>query len=181
MKDFHFNELLSLPSKECQNDHILQAKFITYEDTGYLLYLAQEQSGLCNLHSIPLSDLAKTVVLYEGKPKEQQFDILPSDQGIFLQLISENNVKLLRINSLQTKGNFNILSEPEQYCKQLVEKEQLLEEKKKKLATMEVALYEKNNRIATLESTQKHITEQYNELADFAGKLQEELRKARYL
>ena len=181
MKDFHFNELLSLPSNEYQSDHILQAELISYEDNGYLLYLVQKQSGLCSLNAISLSDLAKPVALYESDFIVHQFYIVPSNQGIILHLISEKNSRLLLLDSLKATGNFHILSESEQYYKQLAEKDQLLEEKKKKLAALEVTLYEKNNRIASLESTQKHITEQYNELADFAGKLQEELRKARYL
>ena len=84
-------------------------------------------------------------------------------------------MKLLLLDSMKTSGNYNLLSEFEKNT------QQSLEEKKKRIAELEVLLYEKNNHIAALESTQKHITEQYNELADFAGRLQEELRKARYL
>ncbi len=56
-----------------------------------------------------------------------------------------------------------------------------LSDKSSKLIEVQKQLYEKNNEIANLKSTQQHITEQYNELAEYAGKLQEELRKIRYM
>lgn len=49
-----------------------------------------------------------------------------------------------------------------------------------KLKQLEKELLEKNNEIQRLNKIQQSITEQYNELASYAGKLQDELRKYRY-
>lgn len=54
-------------------------------------------------------------------------------------------------------------------------------EREAEITSLKQKLYEKENEISSLESTQKHIANQYNELAEFAGQLQDELRKTRYL
>lgn len=50
-----------------------------------------------------------------------------------------------------------------------------------KISELENKLQEKKKEISSLKATQKNITDQYNELASYAGKLQDELRKHRYI
>ena len=56
-----------------------------------------------------------------------------------------------------------------------------LSKKSNELITAQKLLSEKDSEINDLKATQDHISVQYNELAEYAGKLQDELRKIRYM
>lgn len=179
----------------CENS-INKSNLVSRENYSY------EQFGICALENEML------ICLY-GKNKRKLFS-MDSDKRIQKITGSDISTDKLKkeIISLTDKLNSqkknaedaeNTLSRREQEItnyktsietmkQEMKTKEKEIEAKENEIKTQEKEIqdsnrkiYELENEISGLKSTQQHITKQYNELADFAGELQEELRKVRYL
>ncbi len=185
-QDMRFVELLTFPGAGDKQTELKQIDFALFDDQGVLFYLIHNLNDSSNaLYYISLNSINTSSFVFQGDYSLEKFVTVPWKNQLILFLYFGAKIKLLLLNEDKTVEDFTQSELMEKKTDvSLKEKEQLeilLKEKEKEINSQKKLLYEKDNKISSLESTQKHIENQYNELAEFAGQLQEELRKARYL
>ena len=154
-----FTEFLSIPMEDKeQNVEIVNVSPLMCQNELYIFYCNHNHiDGKYEIYYILSSSPNKSCLIERNIDTNKGFDVFKADNKLGLVL----------------NDNYSLSQNIEELKKTLSEKiSQLIDTQRQ--------LYEKNNEIITLKSTQKHITAQYNELAEYAGKLQDELRKIRY-
>lgn len=175
-----FTEFLSIPMEDKeQNVEIVNVSPLMCQNELYIFYCNHNHiDGKYEIYYILSSSPNKSCLIERNIDTNKGFDVFKADNKLGLVLndnyyyISKDK-KMINISSFNDATN-NSLSQ------NIEELKKTLSEKISQLIDTQRQLYEKNNEIITLKSTQKHITAQYNELAEYAGKLQDELRKIRY-
>ncbi len=181
LKDMRFLELLSLSNDAGEHREFLQCRLHAFHSKIFLFYSVHNPEDSSNsLFYISMDSLQKSSLLCQKNYSFQGFSIMNLPNGILIAVFSKEQTTYLEMDSnLQIHPFQNTVSASSTKAFQTLEKE--FQKQKQQCESLQQELYQKNNEILTLKSTQKHITEQYNDLADFSGKLQEELRKVRYL
>lgn len=178
-----FTEFLSIPMEDKEhNIEIVNVSPLMCQNELYIFYCNHNQNdGKYEIYYILSSSPNKSCLIERNIDTNKGFDVFKANDNIGLVLNSNyyylsKEKQLVNIND--SSGNSSEISSLGENIEEL---KSVLSDKSNKLIEIQKQLYNKNNEIANLKATQQHITEQYNELAEYAGKLQEELRKMRYM
>ncbi len=178
-----FVEYLSIPMEDEENNcQIVNVSPLMCENELYIFYCNHNHSeNNYEVYYIVSSTPNKSCLIERNISDIESFDVFSSNKKVYIVL--DDNCYYLSSDKKLVTVKAQTHSEPEtDSLKSNIEKlKETLSDKSQKLMDMQKQLYDKNNEISNLKATQKHITEQYNELAEYAGKLQEELRKFRYM
>ncbi len=200
LSDMRFVELLTFPGEGMKHTELKQLAFSVFDEKMLLFYLTHNLDDSSNaLFYIDLDFINKSSFIFRGDYSLSRFSTVPLEDSLLLILNFGEKTKLLLLNKDRTVEAFEQshyfdgkntgkTKAMEQLKEKLKEREyeitslkQTFKEREAEITSLKQKLYEKENEISSLESTQKHIANQYNELAEFAGQLQDELRKTRYL
>jgi hypothetical protein len=169
LKEMRFVELLSLQNADSKTDEFVKASLVPFQGKFLLFYITHHPENSSNaLFFIDLDSLQKSSLLYQGNYSFADFQISPVHNQLLISLSTkEQNNFLFLDESLQpiSAKQFSFASNKNDA----------------QIARLEKELQQKEEEIRSLKNTQKHIADQYNELAEYSGQLQEELRKVRYL
>ncbi|MCR5736484.1 MAG: hypothetical protein K6G64_02400 [Eubacterium sp.] len=181
LKDMRFLELLSLSNDAEEYREFLHCRLHSFQAKVFLFYSVHNPEDSSNaLFYVSMDSLQKSALLYQGNYSFQGFSLMNLPNAMLIAVFSKEQTTYFEMDSsLQIRPFQNTVSPSSTIDSKTLEKE--LQKQKQHCEALQQELYQKNNEILALKSTQKHITEQYNDLADFSGKLQEELRKVRYL
>lgn len=187
LKDMRFVELLSLQGGTSEHREFFKSVLYPFQNRILLFYMIHNLEDSSNsLFYIDLDSLQKSSLVYQGNYSFTDFEVSTLHNHLIININLKDNWDFLLLDAnLELipleKTNYYMTHTSSKYEKQIISLEESLSDAQKKHSALEKELYAKNNEILSLKSTQKHIANQYNELAEFAGKLQEELRKVRYL
>ena len=176
-----FTEFLSIPMEDKeQNVEIVNVSPLMCQNELYIFYCNHNQiNGKYEIYYILSSFPNKSCLIERNIDTNKVFDVFKANDNVGLVL--NDNYYYLSKDKRLVGINHSKDDETASLSQNIEELKKTLSEKSSQLIDVQRQLYEKNNEISTLKSTQKHITSQYNELAEYAGKLQEELRKVRYM
>lgn len=178
-----FTEFLSIPMEDNEhNIEIVNVSPLMCQNELYIFYCNHnKEAGKYEIYYILSSAPNKSCLIERNIDTNNGFDVFKANDNIGL-VLNSNYYYLSKDKKLVTINNTSANQlETASLGQNIEELKSALSDKSSKLIEVQKQLYEKNNEIANLKSTQEHITEQYNELAEYAGKLQEELRKIRYM
>jgi hypothetical protein len=178
----HFTEFLSLPMHDKNhNIEIVHVSPLMCRNELYIFYCNHnKEAGKYEVYYILSSAPHKSCLIKRDIDTSCDFDVFKANEKIGIVLNDsyyqlDSNKKLLPIGSILQDG-LHISS----LANDIEELKTALSEKSNKLIEIQKQLFDKNNEISNLKITQKHISDQYNELSEYAGKLQDELRKIKY-
>lgn len=178
-----FVEYLSIPMEDNRNNcQIVNVSPLMCENELYIFYCNHNKSDdNYEIYYILSSAPGKSCLIQRNVSYAEDFDVFYSNKKTYI--ILNNHYYYLNSEKKISHLDFNHLDDQHTISqKENIEHlKQLISDKSNQVLKMQKQLYEKNNEIATLTATQEHITKQYNELADYAGMLQDELRKMKYM
>ena len=154
-----FTEFLSIPMEDSKNNvEIVNVSPLMCQNELYIFYCNHNKSTEKYEIYYILSTCPNKSCLIDN------YYYLSSDKKMI-------NIK----NDLENSNKIHSLNQNIEDLKKALSK------KSNELITFQKLLSEKNSEINDLKATQEHISAQYNDLAEYAGKLQDELRKIRYM
>ena len=179
----HFTEFLSIPMEDQKhNIEIVNVSPLMCQNELYIFYCNHnKEHGKYEIYYILSSFPNKSCLIKRNIDTNKGFDVFKANDTIGVVLNSNyyylnKDKQLIDIkNSADSQLEITSLEE------KIEDLKSALSDKSDKLIEVQKQLCGKENEIGKLKATQKHITEQYNELAEYAGKLQEELRNIRYM
>lgn len=177
----HFMEFLSIPMENKEsNSYIVNVSPIMCENELYIFYCSHNlKKDNYEIYYLLCSSPQQTCLIKRDIEKSEDFDVFNSGQKTYI--ILKNDFYYLSKNGKITTLNQNSSSDIKVLQENIHQLKNALSNKSDKLIETQKLLYEKNNEIFHLQSTKKHIMEQYNELSEYAGKLQEELRSIKFM
>lgn len=178
-----FTEFLSIPMEDKEhNVEIVNVSPLMCQNELYIFYCNHNQNdGKYEIYYILSSSPNRSCLIERNIDTNKGFDVFQANDKIGLVLNSNHYYLSKDKQLIHINGATNASPEISAMEKNIAELKSSLSDKSNQLIEIQKQLYDKNNEISNLKATQKHITEQYNELAEYAGKLQEELRKMRYM
>lgn len=190
LEDMRFVEIISLPLENLSHSEVTQISLNAFHGEAVLFYLMHNSEDSTNaLFYVCENSINKSNLVSRENYSYEQFGICALENETLICLYGKNERKLFSMNPdkrIQRITGSDISSD--KLKAEIISLTDKLDSQKKEVETKETKIqdlnkkiYEMENEISGLKSTQKHITKQYNELADFAGELQEELRKVRYV
>lgn len=159
----HFVELISIPL-ENKEDHTMMKDLspVVFHDDLYIFYLCHNFSDhSTTLRYLSSSSLEQSILLKDNIDSADTLSAFSANNKIFLTLENKSTTHFYYFDS--TSNLIAINNE-----QKMISKDVHLSEEKSKAE------------IAKLDDALKRLTAQYNELSEYAGKLQEDLRKAKF-
>lgn len=174
-----FTEFLSIPMEDKEHNlEIVNVSPLMCENELYIFYCNHNQGdGKYEIYYILSSSPNKSCLIERNIDTNKGFDVFKANDNIGL-VLNSNHYYLSKDKKLVNISSTSMLSKANDNIEEL---KTMLSDKSNKLIEVQKQLYDKNNEIKTLKATQDHISKQYNELSEYAGKLQDELRKIRYM
>lgn len=178
-----FTEFLTIPMEDKKhNIEIVNVSPLICQNELYIFYCNHNKNqNDYQIYYILSSSPNKSCLIERNISSNEGFDVFKANDNVGIVL--NNNYYYLSKDKQLININENCYNELSgtSFGQNIEKLKTSLSEKSSKLIEMQKQLYEKNHEIENLKSAQEHITRQYNELSEYAGKLQEELRKIRYM
>lgn len=178
-----FTEFLSIPMEDSKNNvEIVNVSPLMCQNELYIFYCNHNKSTeKYEIYYILSTCPNKSCLIERNIDINTNFDVFSANEKIGL-VLNDNyyylsaDKKMININNnLENSNKIHSLN------RNIEDLKKALSKKSNELITVQKLLSEKNSEINDLKATQDHISVQYNELAEYAGKLQDELRKIRYM
>jgi hypothetical protein len=176
-----FTEFLSIPLENKENGNIIvNVSPVMCENELYIFYCTHNKnSNNYDIYYLVCSSPNHACLIKRDVENSEDFDVASSKHKTYIILRNDcyylsKNGRITIVNSHDSKKINSLHETIEQLRKNLSEKSNQLIEAQKKL-------YTKNVEISNLKAAQNHLSKQYNELSESAGKLQDELRKIKFM
>ena len=176
-----FTEFLSIPLNDNENGNtIVNVSPIMCENELYIFYCKHNiNTDNYDIYYLICSSPRHTCLIKRNIENNGDFDVLSAKKKTYI--ILKNDCYYLSKNGRITVLNNNASDDMRDSQKNIEQLRKSLSEKSSRLIEAQKKLYEKNIEISNLKSAKNHLTAQYNELSESAGKLQDELRKIKFM
>lgn len=182
-----FIEFLSLPLTNSKEDStIISACPVYYKKELYIFYLTCDfDKSAYSVYYIKSTSASKSTLVANNFKKCNCIHITVLNDILYIVLSDLESSQFLCLDEnlnvhflLHSDDSFSDIKST--YEEQITRITNQLENKEKELSALNKQLSMQKSEIKKLNSTQKYMEAQYNDLADFAGQLQDELRKIMY-
>lgn len=176
-----FTEFLSIPLEDKEHGStIVNVSPVMCENELYIFYCSHNKnSNSYDIYYLICSSPKHTCLIKRNVENSEDFDVLSSKQKTYI--ILKNDCYYLSKNGRITVLNRHDSEKINKMQDTIEQLKKNLSEKSNRLLASQKQLYEKNTEISNLKIAQNHLSKQYNELSESAGKLQEELRKIKFM
>ena len=178
----HFMEFLSIPLEDSKNGRtIVNVSPIMCENELYIFYCTHNNhSNLCDVYYLLCSAPNHTCLIKRNIKNYNDFDVVSSNRKTYI--ILQNDCYYLTkngtITTITKNGPDNVNLAANETIEQLKDS---LSEKSSELIKCQKQIYEKNMEISNLKFTKKQLSRQCEQLSSYVGKLQDELRRIKFM
>lgn len=182
-----FIEFLSLPLTNPEEDStIISACPVSYKKELYIFYLTRGfDKNTYSVYYVKSTSASKSTLIADNLKKCNCIHTTVLNDILYIVLSDLDSSQFLCLDEglnvhslLHSDDAFSDMKST--YEEQITRITKQLEDKEKELSALNKQLSAQKSEIKKLNSTQKYMEAQYNDLADFAGQLQDELRKIMY-